>query len=55
MIIQTMRRFAANQLSDPGSWTPAALLTRLATEGNAFSDCNASVGSGTTPTPPREL
>ena len=36
-LIQAMRRFAANAVRDPGSWTPAPLLARLAFEGKTFN------------------
>jgi 3-hydroxyacyl-CoA dehydrogenase len=36
-IVETMRRFAANPASDPGSWTPAALLVTLATAGKTLN------------------
>jgi 3-hydroxyacyl-CoA dehydrogenase len=36
-IVRAMRRFAANPASDPGFWTPAALLARLAIEGKTFN------------------
>jgi 3-hydroxyacyl-CoA dehydrogenase len=36
-IVRAMRRFAANPVSDPESWTPAALLARLAVEGKTFN------------------
>jgi 3-hydroxyacyl-CoA dehydrogenase len=37
-VIRTMRRFAANPASDPGSWTPAALLEKLAAEGKSLTN-----------------
>jgi 3-hydroxyacyl-CoA dehydrogenase len=36
-VVRAMRRFAANPASDPGFWTPAPLLARLAAEGEAFN------------------
>jgi 3-hydroxyacyl-CoA dehydrogenase len=36
-IVRALRRFAANPASDPGFWTPAALLARLAVEGTTFN------------------
>jgi len=36
-ILRAMRRFAANLVSDPDFWTPAALLARLAAEGKTFN------------------
>jgi 3-hydroxyacyl-CoA dehydrogenase len=36
-IVRALRRFAANPASDPGFWTPAALLARLAAEGTTFN------------------
>jgi 3-hydroxyacyl-CoA dehydrogenase len=36
-VLRLMRRFAANPLSDPGSWTPAPLLARLAADGKGLT------------------
>jgi 3-hydroxyacyl-CoA dehydrogenase len=36
-IVEAMRRFAANPASDPGSWTPAALLVTLAAAGQTLN------------------
>ena len=36
-IVAAMRRFAANAVSDPGSWTPAALLLTLASAGKTLN------------------
>jgi 3-hydroxyacyl-CoA dehydrogenase len=36
-ILEAMRRFGANPASDPGSWTPAALLVTLAAAGKPLS------------------
>jgi 3-hydroxyacyl-CoA dehydrogenase len=32
-----MKRFAANPHGDPGFWTPAPLLAKLAAEGKTFN------------------
>jgi 3-hydroxyacyl-CoA dehydrogenase len=37
IIVEAMRRFAANAVSDPGTWTPAALLVKLATAGKTLN------------------
>jgi 3-hydroxyacyl-CoA dehydrogenase len=36
-VLRLMRSFAANPLSDPGSWTAAPLLARLAAEGKGLT------------------
>ena len=36
-VVRAMRRLAANPVSDPGSWTPATLLARLAADGKTFN------------------
>jgi 3-hydroxyacyl-CoA dehydrogenase len=36
-VVRAMRRFAANPHGDPGFWTPAPLLARLAAEGKSFT------------------
>ncbi|HWP19818.1 MAG TPA: 3-hydroxyacyl-CoA dehydrogenase NAD-binding domain-containing protein [Burkholderiaceae bacterium] len=36
-VVQDMRRFARNPHADPGFWTPAPLLKRLADEGKTFN------------------
>jgi 3-hydroxyacyl-CoA dehydrogenase len=36
-VIWKMRQFAANPHGDPGFWTPAPLLTRLAEAGRGFN------------------
>jgi 3-hydroxyacyl-CoA dehydrogenase len=36
-VVRAMRRFAANPHGDPGFWTPAPLLARLAAEGKTFT------------------
>ena len=37
IVVQSMRRFAANPHDDAGFWTPAPLLAKLAVEGKSFS------------------
>jgi 3-hydroxyacyl-CoA dehydrogenase len=36
-VVRAMRRFAANPHGDPGFWTPAPLLARLAADGKTFT------------------
>ena len=36
-VMRRMKQFAANPHGDPGFWTPAPLLARLATEGKSFT------------------
>jgi 3-hydroxyacyl-CoA dehydrogenase len=36
-VVRAMKRFAANPHGDPGFWTPAPLLARLAAEGRTFT------------------
>jgi 3-hydroxyacyl-CoA dehydrogenase len=36
-VVRSMKRFAANPHGDPGFWTPAPLLARLAAEGKTFN------------------
>jgi 3-hydroxyacyl-CoA dehydrogenase len=36
-VVRGMKRFAANPHGDPGFWTPAPLLARLAAEGKTFT------------------
>jgi 3-hydroxyacyl-CoA dehydrogenase len=36
-VVRSMKRFAANPHGDPGFWTPAPLLAKLAAEGKTFS------------------
>ena len=36
-VVRSMKRFAANPHGDPGFWTPAPLLAKLAAEGKTFN------------------
>ena len=40
-IAQRMRQLARNQYGDPGFWTPAPLIARLAADGGAFNSAGA--------------
>ncbi len=42
-VAQRMREFARNPHGDPGFWTPAPLIERLAREGRAFNQIGAQV------------
>jgi 3-hydroxyacyl-CoA dehydrogenase len=44
-IVQRMRQLAANPLDEPGFWTPAPLLARLAAEGDRFNAATAAGGA----------
>jgi 3-hydroxyacyl-CoA dehydrogenase len=44
-VVQRMRRLAANPLDEPGFWTPAPLLARLAAEGGRFNAATAAGGA----------
>ncbi|MFO1425918.1 MAG: 3-hydroxyacyl-CoA dehydrogenase NAD-binding domain-containing protein [Steroidobacteraceae bacterium] len=44
-VVRRMRRLAANPLDEPGFWTPAPLLARLAASGGRFTAANAAGGA----------
>jgi 3-hydroxyacyl-CoA dehydrogenase len=41
-VARTMRRFASRPYGDPGFWSPAPLLEKLATEGKSFNDAGSA-------------